>query len=157
MNPDDPAETASFRVLRSRIDLSALPPLSRAVMERVILATADFDYVTDLVCDELALAAGVAALRRGVRVVADTPTVAAGVTGYPVNRFLSCRAVPRAWKTSLEDGAVLWGRSVARLRKFGNRKAPIGSRCAGVQLSGQLAREALSEFQILSLAPPEAS
>jgi precorrin-8X/cobalt-precorrin-8 methylmutase len=84
MNPDDPVETSSFRILRSRIDLSALPPLSRAVMERVILATADFDYVTDLVCDELALAAGVAALRRGVRVVADALTVAAGVTGYPV-------------------------------------------------------------------------
>ena len=49
MNPDDPVETSSFRILRSRIDLSALPPLSRAVLERVILATADFDYVTDLV------------------------------------------------------------------------------------------------------------
>ncbi len=84
MNPDDPVETSSFRILRSRIDLSALPPLSRAVLERVILATADFDYVTDLVCDELALAAGVAALRRSVRVVADAATVAAGVTGYPV-------------------------------------------------------------------------
>jgi precorrin-8X/cobalt-precorrin-8 methylmutase len=84
MNPDDPVETSSFRILRSRIDLSALPPLSRAVLERVILATADFDYVTGLVCDELALAAGVAALRRCVRVVADTAAVAAGVTGYPV-------------------------------------------------------------------------
>jgi precorrin-8X/cobalt-precorrin-8 methylmutase len=86
MNPDDPVETSSYRILRSRIDLSALPPLSRAVLERVILATADFDYVTDLVCDELALAAGVAALRRGVRVVADSATVAvaAGITGYPV-------------------------------------------------------------------------
>jgi precorrin-8X/cobalt-precorrin-8 methylmutase len=84
MNSDDPVEAESFRILRSRIDLSALPPLSRAVMERVIHATADFDYVTDLVCDEMALAAGVAALRRGVRVVADAPTVGAGVTGYPV-------------------------------------------------------------------------
>ncbi len=84
MNSDDPAESSSFRVLRSRIDLSALPPLSRAVMERVILATADFDYVTDLVCDEAALAAGVLALRRGVRLVADVAMVAAGITGYPV-------------------------------------------------------------------------
>jgi precorrin-8X/cobalt-precorrin-8 methylmutase len=84
MNSDDPAESASFRVLRSRIDLSALPPLSRAVLERVILATADFDYVTDLVCDEAALAAGVLALRRGVRLVADVAMVAAGITGYPV-------------------------------------------------------------------------
>ena len=84
MNSDDPVESEAFRILRSRIDLSALPPLSRAVMERVIHATADFDYVTDLVCDEGALAAGVLALRRGVRLVADVPAVAAGVTGYPV-------------------------------------------------------------------------
>jgi precorrin-8X/cobalt-precorrin-8 methylmutase len=80
----DPALAESYRILRSRLDLSGLPPLSRAVTERVIHATADFDYVTDLVCDELALAAGIAALRRAAAVVADGPTVAAGITGYPV-------------------------------------------------------------------------
>ena len=52
--------------------------------EHVIHATADFDYVTDLVCDEAALASGLAALRRAAAVVADAPTVAAGITGYPV-------------------------------------------------------------------------
>ena len=52
--------------------------------EHVIHATADFDYVTDLVCDEPALASGLAALRRAAAVVADGPTVAAGITGYPV-------------------------------------------------------------------------
>ena len=80
----DPALAESYRILRSRLDLSGLPPLSRAVTEHVIHATADFDYVTDLVCDELALAAGIGALRRGAAVVADVPTVASGVTGYPV-------------------------------------------------------------------------
>jgi precorrin-8X/cobalt-precorrin-8 methylmutase len=78
------AEAESYRILRSRLDLSALPPLSRAVTERVIHATADFDYFTDLVCDESALAAGVDALRRGVRVIADAVPVASGITGYPV-------------------------------------------------------------------------
>ena len=52
-----PIEAESYRIMRSRIDLSALPPLTRAVTERIIHATADFDYVTDLVCDEMALAA----------------------------------------------------------------------------------------------------
>src|SRR6202021_552611 len=41
-------------------------------------------YLTDLVCDELALAAGITALRRAAAVVADTPTIASGITGYPV-------------------------------------------------------------------------
>ncbi len=84
MTPADPAEAESYRILRSRLDLTALPPLSRAVTERVIHATADFGYVTDLVCYEPALAAGLRALRRGAAVVADEPTVASGIAGYPV-------------------------------------------------------------------------
>ena len=84
MTRADPVEVESYRILRSRLDLSRLPPLSRAVTERIIYATADFDYVTDLVCDERALAAGLAALRRAAPVVADEVTVASGITGYPV-------------------------------------------------------------------------
>jgi precorrin-8X/cobalt-precorrin-8 methylmutase len=84
MTPADPVEAESYRILRSRLDLSGLPPLSRAVTEHVIYATADFDYVTDLVCDEAALAAGLGALRRVAPVVADGPTVASGIDGYPV-------------------------------------------------------------------------
>jgi precorrin-8X/cobalt-precorrin-8 methylmutase len=84
VTPADPAEAESYRILRSRLDLSGLPPLSRAVTERVIHATADFDYVTDLVCDEGALASGIAALRRVAPAVADGPAVASGLTGYPV-------------------------------------------------------------------------
>jgi precorrin-8X/cobalt-precorrin-8 methylmutase len=92
VTPADPgSDTAlaeSYRILRSRLDLSGRPPLSRAVTEHVIQATADFDYATDLVCDEPALASGLAALRRTAPVVADGPTVASGITGYP----LICKA-----------------------------------------------------------------
>jgi precorrin-8X/cobalt-precorrin-8 methylmutase len=79
-----PVEAESYRILRSRIDLSGLPPLTRAVTERVIHATADFGYATDLVCDEAALQRGVSALRREVPVIADVAMVAVGITGYPV-------------------------------------------------------------------------
>ncbi len=79
-----PIEAESYRIVRSRIDLSYLPPLSRAVTERVIHASADFDYATDLVCDEAALAAGVAALAAGAPVVVDVAMVAAGITARPV-------------------------------------------------------------------------
>jgi precorrin-8X/cobalt-precorrin-8 methylmutase len=74
----------SYRILRSRIDLSRLPRFSRDVTERVIHASADFDYSTDLVCVEESLAEGVAALAAGVPVVADCAMVAAGITGSPV-------------------------------------------------------------------------
>ncbi|MEV1147583.1 precorrin-8X methylmutase, partial [Micromonospora sp. NPDC049799] len=76
-----PIEVESYRILRSRVDLTHLPPLTRVVTERVVHASADLDYVTDLVCDEAALAAGLAALRAGAPVVTDVAMVAAGITG----------------------------------------------------------------------------
>lgn len=78
------AEEESYRILRSRIDLSRLPRFSRDVTEAVIHASADFDYLTDLVCEEEYLGAGVAALAAGAPVVADSAMVAAGITGCPV-------------------------------------------------------------------------
>ena len=84
MSEVHPIEAESYRILRSRIDLSDRPPLTRAVIERIIHATADFDYVTDLVCDEAALAAGVAALQDDAPVIADVAMVASGITKYPV-------------------------------------------------------------------------
>jgi precorrin-8X/cobalt-precorrin-8 methylmutase len=80
----NPEVEESYRVLRSRVDLTRLPRYSRDVTERVIHASADFDYLTDLVCDEDALADGVAALAAGAPVVADSAMVAAGITGCPV-------------------------------------------------------------------------
>lgn len=79
-----PVTEESYRILRARIDLSRLPRFSRDVTERVIHASADFDYSTDLVCDEESLAEGVAALAAGAPVVADSAMVAAGIAGSPV-------------------------------------------------------------------------
>ncbi|MFF0468683.1 precorrin-8X methylmutase [Micromonospora zamorensis] len=75
-----PIEAESYRILRERVDLSHLPPLCRAVTERVVHASADLAYVDDLVCDEAALEAGLAALRAGAPVVTDVAMVAAGIT-----------------------------------------------------------------------------
>jgi precorrin-8X/cobalt-precorrin-8 methylmutase len=88
MDQVERAEGESYRILRSRVDLSGLPPLSRAVTEHVIHATGDLDYATDLVCDEAALTAGFDALRRGVAVIADAAMVAAAISGYTV----TCKA-----------------------------------------------------------------
>jgi precorrin-8X/cobalt-precorrin-8 methylmutase len=74
----------SYRILRSRIDLSRLPKFSRDVTERVIHASADFDYYTDLVCNEESLAECVLALAAGSPVIADITMVAAGIVASPV-------------------------------------------------------------------------
>ncbi|HKE75231.1 MAG TPA: precorrin-8X methylmutase [Acidimicrobiales bacterium] len=71
-----PIEAESYRILAERVDLSAWPPLARAVVARVIHASADVGYADTLVVDEAACAAGVAALRAGAPVVADVDMVA---------------------------------------------------------------------------------
>ena len=82
-----PIEQESFEILRSRVSTSHLPPLTRAVVERVVHSSADLDYVSDLVTDEDALRAGQAALLAGAPVVADVQMVAAGIT----TRDVVCR------------------------------------------------------------------
>src|SRR5215210_5450692 len=76
-----PIETESYRILRAMVDLSHLRPLSLAVAERVIHASADLDYAESLLLDEAALENGVSALRRGEPIVTDVGMVAAGITG----------------------------------------------------------------------------
>jgi precorrin-8X/cobalt-precorrin-8 methylmutase len=78
-----PIETESYEILRATIDLRHLPPYSRAVTERLIHATADERYASDLVCDEDALRAGAEAFKAKVPLVVDARMVAAGITRYP--------------------------------------------------------------------------
>ena len=105
-----PIETESYRILRGMIDLSHLGPLSRAVAERVIHASADLDYAESLLLDEAALENGVSALRRGEPVVTDVRMVAAGITG---RQTLCLVSDPRAQALSEQLGIT---RSAAGFR-----------------------------------------
>jgi precorrin-8X/cobalt-precorrin-8 methylmutase len=105
-----PIETESYRILRGMVDLSHLGPLSRAVAERVIHASADLDYAESLILDEAALESGISALRRGVPVVTDVGMVAAGITG---RQTLCVVSDPRAQALSEQLGIT---RSAAGFR-----------------------------------------
>ena len=105
-----PIETESYRILRGLVDLSHLGPLSRAVAERVIHASADPDYSGSLILDEAALEIGISALRRGEPVVTDVGLVAAGITGRQTLCFVSD---PRAQALSEKLGIT---RSAAGFR-----------------------------------------
>ena len=74
--------TDQLTVLRSRVDTGHLPPLTRAVAERVILTTADPTWLGDLVLDEAALAAGRDALGAGAPLVVDVRMLAAAVAPH---------------------------------------------------------------------------
>ncbi|HET6886220.1 MAG TPA: precorrin-8X methylmutase [Rubrobacteraceae bacterium] len=105
-----PIETESYRILRAMVDLSHLGPLSRAVAERVIHASADPEYAESLILDEAALRSGISALRRGEPVVTDVGMVAAGITGRRTLCFVSD---PRAQASSEQLGIT---RSAAGFR-----------------------------------------
>lgn len=78
-----PIEAESYRILEQRADLSAFGPLGRAVVARVVHATADLDYVDAMVVDDEAARAGVAALGAGALVVCDVEMVRSGIAGAP--------------------------------------------------------------------------
>jgi precorrin-8X/cobalt-precorrin-8 methylmutase len=84
-----PIETESYRILRGMVDLSHLGPLSRAVAERIIHASADLEYAEGLILDEAALERGTEALRRDTPIVTDVGMVAAGITGRETRCFVS--------------------------------------------------------------------
>ncbi|MDH6460610.1 precorrin-8X methylmutase [Micromonospora sp. A200] len=138
-----PIERESYRILRDRVDLRHLPPLSRAVTERVVHASADLGYVTELVCDEAALAGGLAALRAGAPIVADVWMVAAGITG--AGRDIVCPvAEPAAAELARDTGLT---RSAAAVRIALDRVGPGAVWVVGC------APTALAELITLDAAP----
>ena len=118
MRPIHPIEAESYRILRGLVDLSHFEPLSRAVAERVIHASADLEYAESLVLDEAALTGGLEAIRRGVAVVTDVHMVAAGIAASNVYCYV---ADPRARKLSEELGVT---RSAAGFRLAAEEVGP---------------------------------
>jgi precorrin-8X/cobalt-precorrin-8 methylmutase len=76
-----PIEAESFRILEARVDLSHLGPASRAVVERVIHASADLEYATSMRVDDAAVDVGVRAVRAGAPVLCDVEMVRQGIHG----------------------------------------------------------------------------
>jgi len=84
-----PIEEESYRILATRVDLRGLGPGGRAVVERVVHASADTELGQSMVVPEEAVDAGIAALRAGAPVVVDVEMVRAGITGYPTECLLA--------------------------------------------------------------------
>jgi precorrin-8X/cobalt-precorrin-8 methylmutase len=99
-----PIEQESYAILRSRLDTSDLPPLTRAVVERVVHTSADTTWVGDLVAAEDALRAGREALFAGAPLVTDVRMVAAGITALPAIVALDLAGEPEAGLTRSAAG-----------------------------------------------------
>jgi precorrin-8X/cobalt-precorrin-8 methylmutase len=83
-----PIEAESYRILAERIDLSHLSPTPRAVVERVIHASADLEYASTMSVPLAAVFAGVEAIRAGAPVVTDVEMTRVGITGVTAECFL---------------------------------------------------------------------
>src|SRR5205823_5755590 len=90
-----PIETESYRLLGERVDLSHLGPGGRAVVARVIHASADTDYARTMVVDEAAVRAGVEAL------AAEEGFAPALVVGLPVGFVGAAEAKAAARESGL--------------------------------------------------------
>src|SRR2546421_10799140 len=81
----------SYRIVETRVDLSHLEPGPRAIVERVIHASADPEYAASTVVDVAAVDAGVHALRAGTPVLCDVEMVRSGIPGVATECLLSDR------------------------------------------------------------------
>jgi precorrin-8X/cobalt-precorrin-8 methylmutase len=117
-------EQESYAIVRAQLAArhpaaGGWPPLARAVLERVVHASADLDYAEDLVLPgEEVLAQAVAALHAGVPIVADVAMVAAGITRRSALCFISD---PRAVELASAAGIT---RSAAALRLAAREAGP---------------------------------
>jgi precorrin-8X/cobalt-precorrin-8 methylmutase len=84
-----PIETESYRILETRVDLSHLDPGPRAVVERVVYASADPEYAMSTVVDVAAVDVGVHALLAGAPVLCDVEMVRCGVRGVATECLLA--------------------------------------------------------------------
>ena len=94
-----PIEAESYRILEERVDLSPFGPLARAVVSRIVHASADPEYARTVVTSEAGLAAGVDALRSGAPVIVDVEMVRHGIPGVDARCYLGTAAEPPAGLT----------------------------------------------------------
>jgi precorrin-8X/cobalt-precorrin-8 methylmutase len=83
-----PIEAESYGILAERIDLSHLSPGVRAVVARVIHASADLEYAETMRAAEGTVESGVEAIRHGAPVVTDVEMTRAGITGVNARCYL---------------------------------------------------------------------
>lgn len=78
-----PLEVESYRILEARVDLSGWPPGPRAVVARIVHATADVSFAGSVRIGHAAVDAAVDALRSGAPVVCDAEMLRAGARRVP--------------------------------------------------------------------------
>ena len=116
-------EKRSLEIVESELPVE-IPEENKAVVKRVIHATADFDYAVNLAFSEGAVAKALAALREGCDIVTDTQMAksginktAAGKLGCEIHCFMSDPDVAAIAKERGSTRAVVSMEKAAELKK----------------------------------------
>jgi precorrin-8X/cobalt-precorrin-8 methylmutase len=120
MKPEE-IEKESFRIILEELGPHSFSPAELAIVQRVIHATADFEYARLLRFSSGAIAGGIHALRRGGRLVSDVQMIAAGVSRSRLAHF-GCQVHCRVDAPEVSEMAQQMGqtRSEIAMRQFGS-------------------------------------
>jgi precorrin-8X/cobalt-precorrin-8 methylmutase len=99
-----PIEVESYRILHERVDLSGWPERERAVVARMIHATADESFAMSARIGDRAVSAALDVIATNGPIVVDAAMVAAGAPHLDTTCFLE--AVPIAPKGSTRSAAA---------------------------------------------------
>lgn len=88
LRPDE-IEAESFRIIDIEAGEHSWSTQEWPIVRRAVHSSADFDYVCDFVITPTAIAAGIAALRRGRSIVTDTRMSKAAITAARLAPFAS--------------------------------------------------------------------
>src|SRR5438270_3629012 len=102
-----PIEAESYRIMAGRVDLSYLDAGCRAVVERVIHASSDLEYVDTMRFDNGAVEAAVDALAAGAPVVTDVEMARAGVPGAVCHLTATAGDAPTRAAAGMREAARL--------------------------------------------------
>lgn len=143
MKPED-IERASFRIILQELGEHSFSPQELRIVQRVIHATADFEYAKLLAFSPTAIADGIRALRSGCQVLTDVQMIAVGISQTHLRRFYNTvRCVIQEPETSTLAKAEKITRAAAAMRR-------MSAELAGALVAIGNAPTAL--FEVLNLA-----
>ena len=142
-----PIEAKSFGIIEQNFDWSPHPPLARAILQRIVHTSGDFDVVKDIYISSGADEAGLRALLKGTPILTDVTMVQSGLR-RPILEQLGLRTACTVHdeETRLLAEASGLTRSAAGIRRgwerFGNNViVAIGDAPTAVEEALRLVRE----------------
>ncbi len=147
--PPEDIEKRSFEIISEEADLSMLPPHVLPIVRRVIHATADFEYASNLLFHPDAVRTGIDAIRAGKDVLTDVEMVRTGINKRLLARWGS--SVSCGISAAPSDGHGTQGKTRAEM---GIERALGGDHNFGIIAIGNAPTALLKVIETFEAEPP---